>query len=225
MTRTKLYLCSKGKANSVSGDGLLLRDKPSKDPVDRFIYDPENAVPTVGGAMIGALNVPGMRPGPMEQSSIESRQDVLIYTTTPFDADAEISGPVTLRLFASTSAVDTDFTAKLTMVGTDGKSINLCEGLLRLSGRNFKGEREPAEPGKIYDLMIGVGQTSVVIAKGQRVRLQVSSSNFPQYDRNMNTGNAIGVDAKGVIAQQTIHHDRTNASYLELPMTSVVRKT
>jgi putative CocE/NonD family hydrolase len=221
MTRTKLYLRSNGKANSVSGDGSLLRDKPNKDPADRFAYDPENAVPTVGGAMIGALNVPGMRPGPMEQNSIESRQDVLIYTTTPFESDSEISGPVTLRLFASTSVVDTDFTAKLTMVEADGKSINLCEGLLRLSGRNFTGKREPAEPGKIYDLMIGVGQTSVVIAKGQRLRLQVSSSNFPQYDRNMNTGNAIGVDAKGVIAQQTIHHDRTNASYLEVPMKTV----
>jgi putative CocE/NonD family hydrolase len=135
-----------------------------------------------------------------------------------FDKDTEISGAVTLRLFASTSAIDTDFTAKLTVVESDGKSFNLCEGLLRLSGRNFTGKADPAEPEKIYDLVIGVGQTSVVIAKDQRLRLQVSSSNFPQYDRNMNTGNAIGVDAKGVVAQQIIHHDRSRASYLELPM-------
>jgi len=218
MTRTKLYLRSGGKANGVKGDGVLSREAPKTEAPDRFTYDPENPVPTVGGAMIGALNVPGMRPGPIEQSAIESRPDVLIYSTAPFAAETEISGPVVLRLFASTSSVDTDFTAKLTVVEPDGRSMNLCEGLLRLSGRNFTGRREPAEPGKVYDLTIGVGQTSVVVAKGQRLRLQVSSSNFPQYDRNMNTGNAIGVDAKGVIAEQTIHHDAARASYLELPM-------
>jgi putative CocE/NonD family hydrolase len=224
MTRTKLYLRSEGNANSVSGDGKLSRDvPPRRESADRFTYDPENAVPTVGGAMIGGLNVPGMRPGPMEQSAIEARQDVLIYDTALFNEDTEISGPVTLRLFASTSAVDTDFTAKLTIVESDGKSFNLCEGLLRLSGRNFTGKAEPAKPGKVYDVTIGVGQTSVVIAKGQRLRLQVSSSNFPQYDRNMNTGNGIGVDAKGVIAQQTIHHDRNRASYLEVPMAAARR--
>jgi uncharacterized protein len=225
MTRTRLYLRSAGKANSVSGDGTLLPRAPKKDAADRFVYDPENPVPTLGGAMIGSLNVPGMRPGPIEQSPIESRQDVLIYTTPPFDADTEVSGPVTLRLFASTSAVDTDFTAKLTLVEADGKSFNLCEGLLRLSGRNFTGKAEPVEPGKVYDCVIGVGQISVVIAKGQRLRLQVSSSNFPQYDRNMNTGHGIGVDAKGIVARQTIHHDRNRASHLELPMSSPARRT
>jgi putative CocE/NonD family hydrolase len=217
-TRTKMYLHSQGKANGVGGDGMLSFDMPGSESPDRFTYDPENPVPTVGGAMIGALNVPGMRPGPIEQSSIEARPDVLVYSTAPFTSATEISGPVTLRLFASTSAVDTDFTAKLTVVESDGKSFNLCEGLLRVSGRNFTGKPEPAEAGKIYELMIGVGQTSIVIAKGQRLRLQVSSSNFPQYDRNMNTGNAIGVDAKGIVAQQTIHHERTRASCLELPM-------
>lgn len=221
MQRTKLYLRSDGKANGVQGDGVLSRQEPRRDEsADRFTYDPEQPVPTVGGAMIGALNVPGMRPGPIEQSAIEARNDVLIYSTDAFDAETEISGPVTLRLFASTSAVDTDFTAKLTVVEADGKSFNLCEGLLRLSGRNFTGKAEPAKPEEVYDLVIGVGQTSIVVAKGQRLRLQVSSSNFPQYDRNMNTGNAIGVDAKGIVAQQTIHHDRARPSYLEVPMKS-----
>ena len=92
-----------------------------------------------------------------------------------------------------------------------------------MSGRNLTGKAELAKPGQVYDLTIGVGQTSVVIAKGQRLRLQVSSSNFPQYDRNMNTGNAIGVDAKGVVAQQTIHHDRKRPSYLELPIAKQAR--
>src|SRR5215831_4127787 len=127
VTRTKFYLHSAGKANGVSGDGVLSVDKPRSESPDRFTYDPENPVPTVGGAMIGALNVPGMRPGPIEQSSIESRSDVLIYTTPTFEKDTEISGPVTLHLFASTSAVDTDFTAKVCAVESSGKSINLCE--------------------------------------------------------------------------------------------------
>ena len=217
-TRTKLYLRSTGKANGVGGDGTLQREAPRDETRDRFTYDPEKPVPTVGGAMIGSLNVPGMRPGPIDQAPIESRPDVLIYSTPAFDRDTEISGPVTLKLFAATSAVDTDFTAKLTLVSADGRSINLCEGLLRLSGRNFIGKAEPVEPEKVYDITIGVGQTSIVVARGERLRLQVSSSNFPQYDRNMNTGNAIGVDAKGVVARQTIHHDRERASYLELPM-------
>jgi putative CocE/NonD family hydrolase len=213
MTRTKLYLRS---------EHALSRGQPGRnEKPDPFVYDPSNPVPTVGGAMIGALNVPGMRPGPIEQSAIESRPDVLIYNTEPFAADTEISGPVTLRLFASTSAVDTDFTAKLCVVAAD-KSINLCEGLLRLSGRNFTGKPEPVKPGEVYDFTIGIGQTSIVIAKGQSLRLHVSSSNFPQYDRNMNTGNGIGVDAKGVIAQQTIFHDRARASYLELPVGSKI---
>lgn len=112
-----------------------------------------------------------------------------------FGPAASNEGAVTLSLFASTSAVDTDFT----------------------------GKPEPVQPGAIYDFMIGVGQTSIVVAKGQRLRLHVSSSNFPQYDRSMNTGNAIGVDEKGIIAQQTIYHDLNRTSYLELPMAVIAK--
>lgn len=218
MTRTRLYLNSGGKANSVAGDGVMQWKAPTQNNHDQFTYDPENPVPTLGGAMIGGLNVPGMQAGPMDQAAIESREDVLVYTSAPFEVDTEISGPVTLTLFASTSAVDTDFTAKLTHVSPDGTSINLCECLLRLSGRNFTGEPEPAEPDKVYELVLGVGQTSLVIGKGHRLRLQVSSSNFPQYDRNMNTGNTIGVDAEGVVARQRIYHTPDQASFLEIPM-------
>lgn len=218
ITRTKFYLRSNGKANSVKGDGALSQSRPEQETADKFTYDPEKPVPTVGGAMIGGLNVPGMRAGPLDQAPIEGRDDILIYTTAPFERDMEISGPVTLRLFASTSARDTDFTAKLTHVRPDGKSINLCEGLLRMAGRNFNGKPEPVTPNAVNDVVIGVGQTSLVVPKGHRLRLQVSSSNFPQYDRNMNTGNAIGVDAKGVVANQTVFHDAARASYLELPM-------
>ena len=218
MTRRRLYLRSGGKANSVRGDGRLSPAAPGQEQSDRFVYDPTRPVPTLGGAMIGGLPaVPGMHAGPVEQGPIEARNDVLVYTSAPFEAPAEISGPITLRLFCSTSAPDTDFTAKLTHVHPDGRSVNLCEGLLRMAGRTFKGVREPTRPGEVYDVVIGVGQTSLVVPKGHRLRLQVSSSNFPQYDRNMNTGNKVGVDEKGIVANQTIFHDGARASYLEIP--------
>ncbi|MDO9318261.1 MAG: CocE/NonD family hydrolase [Gammaproteobacteria bacterium] len=163
---------SQGNANSAAGDGALLTQPPQQAQTpasDRFNYDPHNPVPTLGGAIIGGLNVPGMRAGPMDQAAIESRQDVLVYTSQPLEQDMEISGPVTLKLFASTSAVDTDFTAKLTHVREDGTSINLCECLLRVSGRNFKGVPELTVPGEVYELTLGVGQTSVVIGQGQNM--------------------------------------------------------
>lgn len=223
MTRRRLYLHSGSGANGVAGDGALSSEPPARPGTDRFDYDPENPVPTLGGAIIGGLNVAGMQAGPMNQAEVEARRDVLIYTSAPFAADTEISGPVTLKLFASTSAVDTDFTAKLTHVLPNGESVNLCECLLRLSGRNFTGEPEPATPGEVYELTLGVGQTSVVIAQGHRLRLQVSSSNFPQFDRNMNTGHAIGVDAKGVVARQTVYHGPERRSRLELPMAELTQ--
>jgi len=217
-TRQRFYLQSNEGANSVAGDGILSQSQPQNAGSDQFAYDPHDPVPTLGGAMIGGLNVPGMRAGPMNQAAIESRDDVLVYTSMPFQQETEISGPVTLKLYASTSAVDTDFTAKLTHVNLAGESINLCESLLRVSGRNFTGEPEPAIPGEIYELTLGVGQISVVIGRGESIRLQVSSSNFPQYDRNMNTGNAIGVDSEGIVAQQEVHHSRELSSFLELPV-------
>lgn len=221
MQRQRFYLNSTGKANSNKTDGVLQTTQATKNGSDEYFYDPENPVPTLGGAMIGGLNVPGMRTGPMNQLAIEERDDVLLYTTKPFKDAVEISGPITLRLHASTSAVDTDFTAKVTFVSPEGISLNLCECLLRLSGRNLTGEPELATPGKIYDLTLGVGQTSIVIEKGYQLRLQISSSNFPQFDRNMNTGNAIGVDEKGIVARQTIYYGLNNSSYLELPVSEL----
>lgn len=223
MTTTRFYLDSKGHANGAAGDGVLAVSAPTKAGQDRFDYDPENPVPTLGGAMIGGLNVPGMRAGPLDQAEIEKRSDVLIYTSAPFEQDLEISGPVALVLHASSSAKDTDFTAKLTHVRANGVSMNLCEGLLRMSGRNFTGKPEPLTPGEVYRVTIGVGQTSIVIPRGDRIRLQVSSSNFPQFDRNMNTGNPIGVDARGVVAKQTVFHGAAHASRLELPMAPAKR--
>jgi putative CocE/NonD family hydrolase len=216
--RVRYFLSSGGHANTAAGDGVLTPQAPTRGSRDTFIYDPENPVPTLGGAMIGALITPGMLAGPLEQSPIERRDDVLCYTSAPFGTDTEISGPVTLRLFASTSAVDTDFTAKLALVWPDGRSYNLCEAIQRFSGRDLTPEPEPAKPGETYELAIGIGQTSLMVMQGQRLRLQVSSSNFPMYDRNMNTGNPPGTDAHGIKATQTIFHEPEKASYLELPI-------
>src|SRR5262249_10521416 len=116
------------------------------------------------------------------------------------------------------SAVDTDFVAKVCEVYPDGTSYNIQEGMLRMSGRNFVGKKEPTTPGEVYQVRIGVGHTSILIRKGHRIRLHVTSSHFPMWDRNLNTGNAVGTDAKGIVAKQTIFHDTARTSYLELPV-------
>lgn len=217
-TWQRFYLHSAGAANSSAGDGGLSLDEPAAEAPDSFIYDPETPVPTLGGNYVGVLNVPGMLVGPVDQYFVERRNDVLVYTTAPFEADTEVSGPLQLHLAASTSAVDTDFTAKLCHVYPDGRSYNLCEGIVRLRGRNLRSEWDEVTPGEIYDLTITIGQTSLVVQKGHALRLQVSSSNFPQFDRNMNTANPIGTDAHGVRALQTIYHDAEHQSYIDLPV-------
>lgn len=214
----RFYLHSGGSANSSLGDGSLSTDAPADEHPDAFIYDPEQPVPTLGGNFIGVLNVPGMLVGPIEQWPVEKRNDVLVYTTAPFEEDTEVSGPLQLHLFASTSAVDTDFTAKLTHVYPDGRSFNLGEGIIRARGRNLGTEWDDVTPGEVYEFVITIGQTSLVVQKGHALRLQVSSSNFPEFDRNMNTGNAIGTDAHGVRALQTVFHDAERASYIDLPL-------
>jgi putative CocE/NonD family hydrolase len=156
--------------------------------------------------------------GPVEQRPVERRPDVLTYTIGPLASPVEISGPIVANLFASTSAADTDFTAKLCQVLPDGRSYNIQEGTLRLSGRDLLGRRQAVTPGEVYELRIGVGQTSIVIPAGSSLRLQVASSNFPHWDRNMNTGHPVGTDAAGVTARQSVYHAGTLASYLELPM-------
>jgi putative CocE/NonD family hydrolase len=218
MSRKRFYLHSGGKAQTAAGDGKLLLEQPKDQTPDTFVYDPENPVPTLGGSMNGALNVPGMIAGPIEQSPVEHRADVLCYTTAPFAEDTEVSGPVVANLFVSTSAVDTDFTAKLTIVQAGGRSYNLGDAIQRLSGRSLSDKPEPAKPGEVYELRLGITQTSIMVMKGQALRLQISSSNYPTYDRNMGTGNPPATDTHGVRTTQTIHHKAGAASYLELPM-------
>jgi putative CocE/NonD family hydrolase len=214
----RFYFHSGGSANTASGDGLLSRNEPESETSDRFDYNPLNPVPTVGGPIIGQLTVPGIVAGPLEQSHLERRSDVLCYTTPELKKDLEVTGPLQVHLFAATSVRDTDFSAKICNVYPDGRSYNLAEGIMRASGLKFGEKPELINPGEPHEYVITLGNTSQLFRKGQRVRIQISSSNFPQFDRNMNTGNPIGEDAQGIVANQTIYHQSGYASYIDLPV-------
>ena len=211
---TKFYLSSKNGANSVRGDGRLTAELPRETKAyDEYIYDPANPVPTRSGIVINPADK--LR---QNQIDVEKREDVLVFTSEPFEEDTEITGPVEAHIWASTSAVDTDFTVRLTDVHPDGTSYNLCEGIVRARFRY--GVDKPALlcPGAIYEYRIEMSAVGMVFRKGHSVRLQVSSSNFPKHDRNMNTGNKVGVDAKGIVATQRIYHDAAHPSYVLLPL-------
>jgi uncharacterized protein len=217
----RFYLHSGGDARTATGDGRLNRDEPSSERPDQFDYNPLEPVPTVGGPIIGALTVPGIVAGPLEQSLVERRNDVLCYTTPELEEDVEVTGPLQVHLFAATSARDTDFSAKVCIVYPNGGSYNLAEGIMRASGLEFAEKPKLINPGQPYEYVITLGNTSQLFRRGNRIRLQISSSNFPQFDRNMNTGHNIGEDAQGIVARQTIYHQSDYASYIDLPVMPV----
>ena len=211
----RYYLHSGGAANGASGDGKLSREEPGQEPPDTYVYDPLHPVPTVGGKF---LPFAGMVPGPRDQSIVENRPDVLVYTSEELAEDLEVTGPLEFHLFASTSAVDTDFTVKLTDVYPDGRSVLIADGIQRGRWRKWGSGPELLTPGEVYEFTILLGNTSIVFRKGHRIRISISSSNFPLYDRNMNTGNAMGEDAVGVKATQRVFHEAGKASYIDLPV-------
>ncbi len=213
---TKYYLHSQGSANSAQGNGVLSTVAPGSETVDKFTYDPGKPVPTVGGPLCCDSN--HLAPGPRDQHKVEDRDDVLVYSTPPLDHDLEVTGPVRLEFFASSSAVDTDFTAKLVDVAPDGTAINLTEGILRAKYRDSQAAATALEPGKVYPLTIDLWATSNVFKAGHCIRLEVSSSNFPRFDRNLNTGEAAGNSAKWATATNTIVHDKAHPSALLLPV-------
>jgi hypothetical protein len=208
-----------GDANSSSGEGRLWSDvvQYNEAPFDKYVYDPKNPVPTVGGPLCcDPEHLPG---GPRDQSEVEKRADVLVYSTPPLEQDLEVTGPVTLDLFASTSAADTDFTGKLVDVAPDGTAINLTEGILRARFReSTETAPKPITPGQVYEYKIDLWSTSNVFLKGHRIRLEVSSSNFPRFDRNLNTGKDGAMSATMVKATNTIYHDAQHPSALILPV-------
>jgi len=216
---SRAFLHSNGNANSTSGDGRLFAGKrlPDNDPPDSFVYDPANPVPTVGGPL--CCDAVHLAPGPRDQKEVEARSDVLVYSTSPLEQDLEVTGPVTLDLYASTSAADTDFTAKLVDVAPDGTAINLTEGILRAKYReSTTGEAKPIVPGRVYEYKIDMWSTSNVFLKGHRIRLEVSSSNFPRFDRNLNTGKDAATDSIFAKVTNTIYHDQQHPSALILPV-------
>jgi hypothetical protein len=219
--RERFYLESRGHANTLTGDGRLDLHAPA-DPAapasaaDRFVFDPHDPVPTAGGA---ACCNPKVFPwGPKDQRAVERRGDVLVYTTAPLRRDMEVIGPVRVVLYAATSARDTDFTAKLVDVFPDGRAQNLTDGILRLRYRKSLEKPELARPGEICKLTIDAGVTGNVFQKGHRIRMEISSSNFPRFDRNPNTGGAVADATELRKATQTVYHDARRPSYVLLPV-------
>jgi uncharacterized protein len=212
----RFFLHSHLGANSSSGDGLFNRSEPQEEAPDTFEYDPDNPVPTAGGR--GGIAENGFLYGPVEQSRVEKRDDVLCYTSPELEQDLELSGPLELHLFASSSCRDTDFSAKLVDVYPDGRAFNVADGITRAQYRNSFTEAQPLKPHEITEITIRLGHTSQLFKSGHRLRLDVASSNFPTFDRNMNTGHSIGDDATGIIARQTVFHQKEYASYIDLPV-------
>jgi len=210
---TSFNLHSGGRANSLLGDGSLSLSSPEAEKPDTFAYDPADPVPSWGGQI-----QPPPIGGPRDRRSVERRDDVLVYTSEPLPEDAEVTGPVELVLYAASSAPDTDFTATLVDVHPNGKAIILCEGIVRARYRESVVEPTLIEPGQIYEYHISLWETSNLFKAGHRVRLEVSSSNFPRWDRNLNTGHRPGLDAEMQVANQTIYHDAERPSRLVLPV-------
>ena len=210
---TRFYLHSSGRANSSFGDGALTTDAPEVESFDSYSYDPENPVPTLGGQSMFADNT-----GPRDRRPIERRDDVLVYSTAPLTRDLEVTGPVELVVYAASSAPDTDFTATLVDVHPVGAAIHICEGIVRARFRESYERPTLIEPGQVYEYRISLWETSNLFREGHRIRLEVSSSNFPRFDRNLNTGGDSGFDDRPESAQQTIWHDQQRPSLLLLPV-------
>ena len=211
-----LYLDSGGEANGSQGDGRLDWVKPAENsPPDRYRYDPGNPVPSLGGANCCGVATPS---GAQDQRPIERRADVLVYTTSILEEPIEIVGPVKLVMHASSSAVDTDFVAKLVDVYPDGRSINIAEGILRARHRDGLDRQVLMDPGEVYELEIDMIGTANLFRVGHRIRVHVTSSHFPQFARNLNTGQPYGTSASFVTAEQTVHHSSGRPSHIVLPI-------
>jgi hypothetical protein len=214
---TEYCLHSRGAANTRFGNGWLSTEKPTADQApDRYRYDPANPVPSKGGH--SCCRAEPAPVGPFDQAQIQERADVLVYTTPPLEQPVEVTGPIAVTLYASSSASDTDFTAKLTDVHPDGKAILLNNGILRASFRDSLEKPTPIEPGKVYEYQIAIWPTSNLFKAGHRIRLEISSSNFPHYDRNPNTGRRFGSDSALKVAEQTVYHDPRRPSRIVLPI-------
>jgi putative CocE/NonD family hydrolase len=204
---TPLYLRSGGRANSAAGDGRLTLDAPpTPEPDDAYVYNPHDPVPSRGGAMLGT------RAGITLQSDVESRRDVLVYTGEPLANDMEITGPISAVLHVSTDAPNTDFAVKLVDVHPDGKAYNVSDGILR------RAYPQPAASGALTEITVELWPTSMLFRRGHRLRVEVSSSNHPRFDRNPNTGRDIPTERAPIVARQSLGHGSTAPSRIVLPV-------
>lgn len=217
---TKYYFHGNGKANSSAGDGTLSTDAPQDEPADHYAYDPDDPTPSASFAN-------GHIDGPRDVSASAARSDVLVYTTPVLEEEVEVIGPITARLFAASSAPDTDWMVRLIDVHPDGTAAFLCDGVMRARHRDpnqdgaFNAEQlSTLEPNVIYPYTIEFWRaTGNLFAKGHRIRVEVSSSYFPYYLRNLNTGaDNIGLETRSAVARQIVHHDRDRASHIVLPI-------
>jgi putative CocE/NonD family hydrolase len=214
------YLSSAGKANSLNGDGALSTAAASEDKPDSFTYDPMNPVPSYGGNVCCTGNA--VTGGSFDQRKMESRADILVYTSEPFTEGVEVSGPIEATLYVSSDAKDTDVTVKVIDVYPDGRAYNLDETIQRLRYRD--GYDKPLAwmtPGKVAKVTLQPMTTSNFFPAGHRLRIEVSSSNFPRFDRNLNTGGNNYDEEKGVVAHNAIHHSREYPSQVTV---TVVKK-
>jgi predicted acyl esterase len=213
---TPLYLLSDGSANSANGDGELRWQPVFKSMADMFVYDPKNPVPTMGGSVCCEPKV--FPPGPLDQRSVEARPDVLVYTSPPLSEDIEVTGPVRTVLYVSTSANDTDFTAKLVDVQPDGRPLLVTDGIQRLRYRLSLDKPVLVKRNAAYQISVDTGVTSYVFAPGHRIRVEVSSSNFPRFDRSLNSAAPNSDQTKMTKARQTIYHEKGYPSAIILPI-------
>lgn len=213
---TAYHLDATGPANTARGGGVLTTTEPTVDATETFLYDPRRPVPSLGGTLMKLTEYDGAA----DQRPVHDRADVLCFTSGPLEAPVEVTGPVTLTLFVSSSAVDTDFTAKLVDVHPDGRAIILCDGIQRMRYRNSLAAPEPMVPGEIYEIGIDMIATSNAFLPGHQILLEVSSSNFPRYDRNSNTGGVIAQEHESdmVVAVNTVHRGPEYPSRLILPI-------
>jgi len=214
--RRKLYLRSNGGANSLSGDGVLSFEPPTDEPADHYDYDPLDPVPTLGGNHSG--DFAGTPAGPLDQRPVEERQDVLVYTTSALEDDLDVIGSIRFHLAASSSAPDTDFTGKLIEVHPDGRAIIITDGILRASHRDSSSVTSHIVPGQVYGFDFNLGTTANCFLRGHCIRVEVSSSNFPRFSRNLNTGRDSNRTAETTVAHQTVYHQKGRRSWLELSL-------
>lgn len=212
----RFYLSSNGDANSLYGGGKLVAEAPTSGTADRFRYDPMNPVPTVGGG--DCCNGGIVIPGAFDQRGVEARNDVLVYSSEPLEHAVEVSGFVDAVLQVSSSAPDTDFAVKLVDVAPDGTAWIIGDTIFRARYRNGFDKPAMMQPGQVYTIKPSPIATSIRFGKGHRIRIEVTSSNFPKFVRNLNTGGANETESKGQIADNIVHHGPGHLSYVELPV-------